>query len=71
MLMKTENASSNKKLISFSKDLNKYELTKSVIKKEGKFFSSKFKSRSPNKKYQFLPNIYKNSSMKKTKNKKK
>jgi hypothetical protein len=39
MLMKTENASSNKKLVSFSKDLNNYELdihgiTKSVIKKE-------------------------------------
>ena len=62
MLMKTENAISNKRLISFSKDLNK---------KEGKFFSNKFKSKSPDKKNQFLPNIYKNNSSKKNKNKKK
>jgi len=76
MLMKTENASSIKKLVSFTKDLNNDELdtqgiTKSVIKKEGKFFSSKFKSKSPNKKYKFLPNIYKNISSKNNKNKKK
>jgi NIMA (never in mitosis gene a)-related kinase len=76
MLMKTENASSHKKLISFRKDLNNDELntqrlTKVGIKKEGKFFSIKFQSKSPNKKYQFLPNIYKTNSTKKNKNKKK
>ena len=75
MLMKTENASSHKKLISFRKDLNNDELnthriTKDSINKGGKIFSSKFHSKSPNKKNQFLPNIYKKNSSK-NKNKKK
>ena len=76
MLMKTENASSHKKLISFRKDLNNDELnihriTKNSINKGGKLFSGKFQSKSPNKRNQFLPNIYKNNSSKKNKNKKK
>ena len=70
MLMKTENASSHKKLISFRKDLNNDELNTHSIKKGGKFFSGKFQSKSPNKKNQFLPNIYKKNSSK-NKNKKK